>query len=101
MDNEHFVQFVRETPLHFAARLNYIKQVRLLLAHGANPALQTLSRLSDLRRMVDWPTGVATLMWPKRSFQQLLFKPYDGETPLDMAIRERHEHIAEVLRSSL
>ena len=53
MDNEHFVQFGRETPLHFAARLGNIKQVRLLLTHGANPALQTVSRLSDPRRMID------------------------------------------------
>lgn len=99
MDNEHFVQFGRETPLHFAARLGNIRQVRLLLAHGANPALQTVSRLSDPRHMVDWPMDVAALMWPKKSFQQLVFEPYDGETPLDMAVREGHEHIAQVLRS--
>jgi len=99
MDNEHFVQFGRETPLHFAARLGNIRQVRLLLAHGANPALQTVSRLSDPRQMLDWPMDFAALMWPKKSFQQLVFEPYDGETPLDMAVREGHEHIAQVLRS--
>ena len=68
MDNEHFVQFGREAPLHFAARLGNIKQVRPLLKHGANPALQTVSRLSDPRRMIDWPTDVSALMWPKKSF---------------------------------
>ena len=53
MGNEHFVQPVQKTPLHFAARLGNIKQVHLLIAHGANPALQTVSRLSDPRRMID------------------------------------------------
>ena len=101
MDNEHFVQFGRETPLHFAARLGNVRQVRLLLAHGANPALQTASRRSDPRHMIDWPMDVAALMWPKKSFQQLVFEPYDGETPLDMAVREGHEHIAQVLRSHM
>jgi len=101
MDNEHFVQFGRETPLHFAARLGNIRQVRLLLAHGANPALQTASRRSDPRHMIDWPMDVAALMWPKKSFQQLVFEAYDGETPLDMAIREGHAQVAQVLRSHM
>ena len=101
MDNEHFVQFGRETPLHFAARLGNVRQVRLLLAHGANPALKTVSRRSDPRHMVDWPMDVAALMWPKKSFQQLVFEPYDGETPLDMAIREGHAQVAQVLRSHM
>lgn len=97
MDNEHFAQFGQETPLHFAARLGNIKQVRLLLAHEANPALQTVSRRSEPKHMVDWPTDA--LMWPKKSFQRLVLEPHTGETPLNMAIRIGHERIAEVLRS--
>lgn len=99
MDNEHFVQFGRETPLHFAARLGNIEQVRLLLAHGADPSLRTVSKMVEPKQFVDWPTDVTALMWPKSTFQQLVFAPYDGETPLDMAVREGHDQVAEMLRA--
>ena len=45
MDNEHFVEYGKETPLHFAARLGNLRMVRLLLDHGANPSLKTVSRM--------------------------------------------------------
>ena len=99
MDNEHFVQFGRETPLHFAARLGNMRQVRLLLAHGADPTMRTVSNMVEPKQFVDWPTDVTALMWPKKTFQRLLFEPYDGETPLDMAVREGHDQIADALRS--
>jgi ankyrin repeat protein len=99
MDNEHFVQFGRETPLHFAARLGNIEQVRLLLAHGADPSLRTVSKMVEPKQFVDWPTDVSALMWPKSTFQQLVFAPYDGETPLEMAVRAGHDPIAEMLRA--
>ena len=98
MDNEHFIKYGRETPLHFAARLGNIKQVRLLLAHGADPTIRTVSKIAEPIHLEDWSTEVTSLTWPLSEFKRLLFEPYDGETPLDMAAREGHTSIVQVLQ---
>ena len=53
MDNEHFVQYGKETPLHFAARLGNLRMVRMLLDHGANPSLKTVSRRSEPKQFTE------------------------------------------------
>ena len=98
MDNEHFVQYGKETPLHFAARLGNQRMVRLLLDHGADPSLRTVSRISDPKRFIEWTDEVTSLVWPLREFKRVLFQPYEGETPLDMALREGNEEIANMLK---
>ena len=98
MDNEHFVQYGKETPLHFAARLGNQRMVRLLLDHGANPSLKTVSRMSEPKQFTKWRDEVTSLVWPLREFKGVLFQPYEGETPLDMALRETNEDIANILK---
>ena len=98
MDNEHFVQYGKETPLHFAARLGNQRMVRLLLDHGADPSLRTVSRMGDSKQFAEWTDEVASLVWPLREFKRVLFQPYEGETPLDMALREGNQEIANILK---
>ena len=98
MDNEHFVQYGKETPLHFAARLDNQRMVRLLLDHGANPSLRTVSRMSNPKQFTEWTDEVTSPVWPLREFKRLLFQPYEGETPLDMALREGNEEIVNILK---
>ena len=98
MDNEHFVQYGKETPLHFAARLGNQRMVRLLLDHGANPSLKTVSRISDPKQFAEWTDEVTSLVWPLREIKRVLFQPYEGETPLDMALREGNEEIVNTLK---
>ncbi len=98
MDNEHFVKYGKETPLHFAARLGNQRMVRLLLDHDANPSLRTVSRMSDPKQFSEWTDEVASLVWPLRKFKRVLFQPYEGETPLDMALREGNAEIANILK---
>ena len=98
MDNEHFVQYGKETPLHFAARLGNQRMVRLLLDHGADPSLRTVSRMSEPKQFTEWTDEVRSLVWPLRDFKRALFQPYEGETPLDMALREGNEEIVNIFR---
>ena len=98
MDNEHFVQYGKETPLHFAARLGNQRMVRMLLDHGADPSLKTVSRMSDPKQFTEWTDEVTSLVWPLREFKRVLFQPYEGETPLDMALREDNAEIANILK---
>lgn len=98
MDNEHFVQYGKETPLHFAARLGNQRMVRLLLDHGADPSLRTVSRISNPKQFGEWADEVTSLVWPLREFKRVVFHPYEGETPLDMALREGNEEIANILK---
>lgn len=98
MDNEHFVQYGKETPLHFAARLGNLRMVRMLLDHGAAPSLKTVSRISEPKQFAEWTDEVTSLVWPLREFKRVLFQPYEGETPLDMALREGNEEIANTLK---
>ena len=98
MDNEHFVQYGKETPLHFAARLGNQRMVRLLLDHSADPSLKTVSRMSEPKQSTKWTDEVTSLVWPLREFKRVLFQPYEGETPLDMALREGNAEIANMLK---
>ena len=98
MDNEHFVQYGKETPLHFASRLGNQRMVRLLLDHGADPSLKTVSRISEPKQFTEWTAEVTSLVWPLREFKRVLFQPYEGETPLDMALREDNAEIANILK---
>ena len=98
MDNEHFVQYGKETPLHFAARLGNQRMVRLLLDHGADPSLRTVSRMSNPKQFAEWTDEVRSLVWPLREFKRVLFQPYEGEIPLDMALREGNEEIVNIFR---
>ncbi len=99
MDNEHFVRYGKETPLHFAARLGNPQHTRLLLTHGADPTLKTVSRVVDPQAFEPWKGEVTSLTWPKKDFRRTLFEPYEGETALDMAVREGHQKIEQILRS--
>ena len=98
MDNEHFVQYGKETPLHFAARLGNQRMVRLLLDHGADPSIKTVSRISNPKQFGEWTDEVTSLVWPLREFKRVVFHPYEGETPLDIALREGNEEIANILK---
>ena len=98
MDNEHFVQYGKETPLHFAARLGNQRMVRLLLDQGADPSLKTVSRMSEPKQFAEWTDEVTSLVWPLREFKRVLFQPYEGETPLDMALREGNAEIVNILK---
>lgn len=99
MDNEHFVRYGKETPLHFAARIGNPRQTRLLLSHGADPGLKSVSRMIDPKKTAEWPGEVHPLPWPMTEFRRVLFKAYEGETPHQMALREGHIEVAEILRS--
>ena len=98
MDNEHFVQYGKETPLHFASRLGNQRMVRLLLDHGADPSLRTVSRMGEPKQFAEWTDEVTSLVWPLREFKRVLFQLYEGETPLDMALREGNAEIANILK---
>ncbi len=98
MDNEHFIEYGKETPLHFAARLGNLRTVRLLLDHGADPSLKTVSRMCHPKQFTEWTDEVTSLVWPMREFKRVVFQPYEGETPLDMALREGNEEIVNALR---
>ena len=98
MDNEHFVQYGKETPLHFAARLGNQRMVRMLLEHGADPSLRTVSQMSEPKQFTEWTDAVTSLVWPLREFKRVLFQAYEGETPLDMALREGNAEIVDILK---
>ena len=98
MDNEHFVQHGKETPLHFAARLGNQRMVRLLLDHGADPSLKTVSRISKPKQFTEWTDEITSLVWPLREFKRVVFQPYQEETPLNMALREGNEEIVNILK---
>ena len=98
MDNEHFIEYGKETPLHFATRLGNLRMVRLLLDHGANPSLKTVSRMCHPKQFTEWTDEIASLVWPLREFKRVVFQPYEGETPLDIALREGNEEIVNTLK---
>lgn len=97
-NNEHFIHYGKETPLHFAARLGTPRQARLLLDHGANPELKTVSRRAEPEAFEPWEGEVTSLTWPLREFKRIVFEPYEGETPLEMAVRTGNDRVAELLR---
>ncbi len=97
MENEHGIRYGRETPLHSAARSGSKLQVRLLLDHGADASLKTVSRIIEPKQLNEWTEEVTSFLWPMTEFKRVLFEPYAGETPLEMAIRYGHHEIAAIL----
>ena len=97
MENEHFVRYGKETPLHFAARLGSIQMARLFLAHSADPTMKTVSRLVEPGEFEDWTTEVLTPGLVRENSRRMVFEEYEGETPKGMAIREGHSEVAEIL----
>ena len=97
MENEHGIRYGRETPLHSAARSGSKLQVRLLLDHGADASLKTVSRIVEPKQITEWTEDVTSFLWPMTEFKRVLFEPYPGETPLEMAIRYGHDEVAAVL----
>ncbi len=93
MNNEHFIEYGKETPLHFAARLGNPRQARLLLEHGADPTLKTVSRMKQPKETVPWEGEVEALTWPMTKHERVLFESYEGETALEMAEREGNEEV--------
>ncbi len=96
MENEHGIRYGRETPLHSAARSGSKLQVRLLLDHGADASLRTVSRIVEPKQLTEWTGEVTSFLWPMTEFKRVLFEPYPGETPLEMAIRYGHDEVAAV-----
>jgi len=101
MENEHFVKYGRETPLHFAARLGNKRHVQLLLDNGADPSLKTVSRKSEPNEFAEWTEEITSLLWPMTEFKRVLFEPYEGETALEMAVRYGHKEVAGILRERM
>ncbi len=97
MENEHGIRYGRETPLHSAARSGSKLQVRLLLDHGADASLRTVSRIVEPKQLTEWTEEVTSFLWPMTEFKRLMFEPYPGETPREMAIRYGHDEVATVL----
>jgi ankyrin repeat protein len=97
MENEHGIRYGQETPLHSAARSGSKLQVRLLLDHGADASLKTVSRIVEPEKLTEWTEGVTSFLWPMTEFKRVLFEPYAGETPLEMAIRYGHHEVAAIL----
>ena len=98
MENEHGIRYGRETPLHSAARSGSKLQVSLLLDHGANPSLRTVSRIVEPKQLTEWTEEVTSFLWPMMEFKRVLFEPYPGETPREMAIRFGHDEVAAILK---
>lgn len=97
MENEHGIRYGRETPLHSAARSGSKLQVRLLLDHGADASLRTVSRIVQPKQLTEWTGEITSFFWPMTEFKRVLFEPYQGETPMEMAIRHGHDEVAAVL----
>lgn len=100
MNNEHFIEYGKETPLHFAARLGNPRQARLLLGHGADSTLKTVSRMKEPKETVPWEGEVTQLTWPMKKHERVLFEAYDGETPLEMAEREGNDEVARLIEGA-
>ncbi|HIN76550.1 MAG TPA: ankyrin repeat domain-containing protein [Rhodospirillales bacterium] len=99
MENEHFITYGRETPLHFAARLGNPRQAQLLVDHGANPILKTVSRRIEPKIFSKWNKEVSFIPWPMKvtGFKRVMFEHSTGETPLEMAIRYNNHSVVKIL----
>lgn len=62
-----------------------------------SPSLKTVSRMQHPKQFTEWTDEVTALVWPLREFKRVVFQPYEGETPLDMALREGNEEIVNTL----
>lgn len=100
MENEHFVKYGKETPLHFAARLGNIRHLRLLLRRGADTSLRTVSRIIQPKETTQWEGDVTQLTWPLSTYRRVAYEPYEGETPLDMARKNKHTEIVRLLEAA-
>ena len=98
MENEHGIRYGRKTPLHSAARSGSKLQVSLLLDHGADASLKTVIRIVEPKQLAEWTGDVTSFLWPMTEFKRVLFEPYPGETPREMAIRYGHHEIAAILK---
>ncbi|MDE0297821.1 MAG: hypothetical protein OXN17_04260 [Candidatus Poribacteria bacterium] len=96
MENEHGIRYGRETPLHSATRSGSKLQVRLLLDHGADASLRTVSRIVEPKQLTEWTEEVTSFLWPMTEFKRVLFEPYPGETPREMASRYGHHEIVAI-----
>jgi ankyrin repeat protein len=83
------------TPLHNAARAGNAAMVRLLLRHGADPTLRSLSRRTRPEQMTPW--SHEGFLWWSKDPQRFSYEAYPGETPLDLARRFSHEECVELL----
>lgn len=50
------------------------------------------------KQFTEWTDEVASRVWPLREFKRVVFQPYEGETPLDMALRKGNEEIVNTLK---
>lgn len=70
------------TALHLAAEFGRARLAKLLLEHGADPRAGTVSRRTVFFGPEDKP-------FP--------FEPFEGETPLDWAVRHGHSKLIRLL----
>ncbi|MDP6777993.1 MAG: ankyrin repeat domain-containing protein [Candidatus Latescibacteria bacterium] len=98
MNNEHFIEYGKETPLHFVARLGNPRLARLLLDQGADPTLKTVSRMKQPKETEPWEGEVEALTWPMTKHERVVFESYGGETALEMALREGNGEVAQMIQ---
>jgi len=56
-----------------------------------------VSRKVEPKQLTDWTEEVTSLLWPITEFRRVLFEPYAGETPLELAIHCGHDEVAAIL----
>ena len=87
-----------QTPLHMAARGGNPEMVRLLLRHGADPTLRTLSRKVDPEKRTPWKHD--EFLWWSRTPQRFWYEAYEGETPADVARKPGHDRCVSLLEEA-
>ena len=88
-----------QTPLHLAARTGSLQMVRLLLRHGADPMVRTLSRRVDPGKTT--PSHVDGFLWWSRAPQRFCYEAYEGETPADLARKFGHHKCLSLLEAAV
>jgi len=84
------------TPLHVAARAGNAAMIGLLLRHGADATLRTLTRRTDPEHMAPWPHD--GFLWWSKDPQRFAFRVYKGETPMQLALRFGHDECSTLLQ---